>query len=516
VNLSIGNLYITQSTQTLSGAVPLVANRAGFLRVFVIGNQSNTAKPAVRVTLRRGGTTTERTINAPGSGVPTSVQEGALGSSWNLALDGSLIQPGLSISAEVDPGNLIPESNENDNAFPTSGAPKSLTVQTVAQAKIRFVPIQQGDAAPGNISASNKDDVIELTRKIYPLAGITTDMHDVFSEPAGMLQSNGNGWGQLLTDLDALRLAEGSDRTYFGIANLGYQFGVVGATFPAIPTSAGTDSPVEIQRVIAHELGHTWNQMHTPCGSPPDVDPNYPYGLGIGVYGFDVTAKTIRPPSTPDIMGYCANPWISDYIYTRVLSFRALSPIVAQAAPLGREPTLLVWGRIVNGQAVLEPAFHLVTRPQLPSRTGPYSLEATATDGSVLFRFSFDAVDVADVPGGGSHFAFAVPLSQAQAARLGSLRIDGPGGAATASPALARAPGGPAPDSAIAVRRNGPAVELEWNPSAHRMIMVRDPATGEVLSFARGGRARVRTTRGTLELVASDGVHSQTVRANPR
>lgn len=516
VNLSIRNLYLTQSTQTLTGAVPLVANRAAFLRVFVVANQSNTAKPVVKVTLRRGGTSSERTINAPSGGVPTSVEEGALGSSWNLALDASLIQPGLSISAEVDPGNLIPESNENDNAFPASGSPQVLTIRTVAPAKIRFVPIQQGDAAPGNITNGNKDAVVALTRKIYPLGEIDTDIHDVYSVPAGMLQANGTGWGQLLTDLDGIRVAEGTDRTYFGIANLDYQFGLVGATLPTTTTSAGTDSPIEIQRVIAHELGHTWNQLHTPCGNPKDVDPNYPYGLGIGVYGFDVAARTLRPPSTPDIMGYCPNPWISDYIYTRVMNFRALSPVVAQVVSPGKEPTLLVWGRIVNGQVMLEPTFHLVTRPQLPSQPGPYSLEATSIDGSVLFRFSFDPVEVADVPGGERHFAFAVPLSQAQAARLGSVRVDGPGGAATASAELARLPGGAAPDSAIAVHRNGPGVDLEWDPSAHRMIMVRDAATGEVLSFARGGRARVKTTTGALELVASDGVHSRTLRVNPR
>ena len=47
------------------------------------------------------------------------------------------------------------------------------------------------------------------------------------------------------------------------------------------------------------------------------------------------------------------------------------------------------------------------------------------------------------------------------------------------------------------------------------MILVRDPDTGEVLSFARGGRAEVRTSKRSLDLLVSDGVRSRpaTIRA---
>ncbi|HEX8243416.1 MAG TPA: hypothetical protein VF541_07975 [Longimicrobium sp.] len=38
--------------------------------------------------------------------------------------------------------------------------------------------------------------------------------------------------------------------------------------------------------------------------------------------------------------------------------------------------------------------------------------------------------------------------------------------------------------------------------------MVRDPRTGQVLSFARGGAAQVRTDAPELELLFSDGVRT--------
>jgi hypothetical protein len=48
------------------------------------------------------------------------------------------------------------------------------------------------------------------------------------------------------------------------------------------------------------------------------------------------------------------------------------------------------------------------------------------------------------------------------------------------------------------------------------MIMVRDPDTGEVLSFARGGEAVVQTGRTALDLSISDRVGSRQMRVPVR
>jgi hypothetical protein len=514
VNLRIQALYVTQSTQRLDGTVPLVQDRAGFIRVFALADRSNTAKPTVRVRFFSGGNVIGTlTLNRSGSSTPTAVQEGTLNSSWNGTVSASLVQPGVSILADVDPANTIAESNETDNSFPSSGTPQPLTVHAAPVARIRFVPVQQGSAAPGNVTTANKDALIETARRIYPLRSVDTDVRAVYTTSA-VLEAGGGGWDQVLGEIDGLRVAESSDRTYFGIAKLDYQFGQVGTAFLATPSALGGDEPTDVKRVVAHELGHTWNQLHTPCGTPGSIDPNYPYGTGIGVYGFDVAAGTLKPPSTPDIMGYCSSPWISDYIYRRVMTFREASAFITQSSAAAKQPALLVWGRIVKGQAVLEPAFQIVARPTLPARPGPYTVEGIATDGTSLFRLSFEPAQVPDDPSGSRHFAFAVPLDAAGAARLSDLRLTGPG-ATTAATSLslqaARKQGGPVSDAVVA-RREAGAVALEWDPSAHPMIMVRDPDSGEILSFARGGKARIATAKGRLELVVSDQVRSQTRR----
>jgi hypothetical protein len=44
------------------------------------------------------------------------------------------------------------------------------------------------------------------------------------------------------------------------------------------------------------------------------------------------------------------------------------------------------------------------------------------------------------------------------------------------------------------------------------MVMVRDPASGQVLSFARGGAAEIATERTDLEVQLSNGILGRSVR----
>ena len=508
-NLRIDGLYLTQSTQTYDNAVPLVAGRDGYLRVFVVANETNARTPSVRVRLFRNGSVTRTLSVSPTvSSTPTAVDEGELALSWNVAIPGSLIQPGLSILAEVDPANTVIESDDTDNAFPRSGTPQTLRVRTVPVFAVRFVPVRQrANGLQGNVTEGNKERFLDLTRRIYPLSRLNSDVHAVYTTTtAAPLSGDLGTWSTILSEIYSLRIVEGSSSYYYGVVNAGSNTLWAGVGYLGAPAALGYDTPVDRSRVVAHELGHNWNRPHAPCGSPGDPDPSYPYPGGeIGVYGFDVPSPTLQRPFQPDIMGYCNGSWISDYTYQAVLNFRAAGS--AAASGFREQPTLLVWGRIVNGIPVLEPAFQVTTRPVLPSRPGPYAIEGQTAAGATLFNLSFDALEIADDPSGAQHFAFAVPLDPARAAQLGSLRFTAPGAAPAVRTRLAHLRLGNAAD-VVSAQRTAGGVKLQWDSTVHPMLLVRDPDTGEVLSFARGGEVEVGTTKSALDVTASDEVQS--------
>jgi hypothetical protein len=518
-NLCINGMYLTQSVQTYDGSVPLVKDRDGFLRVFVTASQPNVAAPAVRVRLYNNAVQVwESTIPAPGVSVPLSADEGNLSSSWNVAVPKAFIQPNLSMLAELDPSNTVAESVENDNAFPASGTPLPLDVRTTSTFSVRMVPILQSvNGRQGNVTNANKAEFLAATMRVHPLASYDVDFHAPLATnaPAVDADNTNDAWTRILSELDARRVAEGSSRNYYGVVSPSYTQGVAGVGYIAGKSAVGWDLN-GADLVAAHEWGHNWGRKHAPCGGAGNPDLSYPYSGGsIGVYGFDVVAQSLKPPTSSDLMGYCNNEWISDYTYEGVLNFRGAQPDVAASFSQAMQPCLLVWGRIVDGQPVLEPAFQIITRPHLPARSGVYSVEGNAADGSRLFRVSFTPEEVADDPRGNRHFAFAVPLQPASAARLDAMRLSVPGHRAVSI----RAAGGGAPVAPTApvadvrTTRVGPGrVSMRWDASVHPMVMVRDPSTGEVLSFAEGGQVEVATDRDDMDVQLSNGVGGRSMR----
>jgi len=518
VNLRIETLYLVQSTQTRDGAVPLVANKDAYVRVFVVASGENTLAPAVRVRLSQNGTIQQTfTIPAPAASVPTSVDQSSFNKSWNVKIPGSMIQPGLQILADVDPTNQVSESNEQDNSFPTSGTPQALQVSALQTFRLRFIPmVQEENGRKGSITASNMDSYLTFTRKIHPVSSIDADLRDPYTVRGLGFDPQGNTWQVAVAELDAVRVAEGSNRFYYGVVNTDYNGGGVVGIAAGIPAGAalGWDRFPDAPITVAHEIGHDWGRRHAPCGGAGGPDPNYPYPLGmIGVYGLDVETQEVKIPSAnTDIMGYCdARFWISDYNFSAIFSYRVSHPSASVAPAV---PALVVWGRIENGVPVLEPAFEATTVPSLPETMGPYVVEARDDAGRMIFSVPFAAEPMPDVAGDVRHFAFAVPVSIDQSAKIATLRL-----VTRDKESVIRAPSGSAligangvrqPTQSASVMKVSPTrASVRWDASAYPLVVVRDAVTGSILSLARGGTANVATNDGHgVELVVSDGIHS--------
>ncbi|MBA3258819.1 MAG: hypothetical protein H0T68_05050 [Gemmatimonadales bacterium] len=505
LNFRIDGVYLTQSVQTYTGTVPLVAGRDAFLRVFVTASEANALSPDVRVRFYHGGVLAlERIIPRLGL-TPLAPQEGTLGSSWNLAVPKSLVTTNLSIQVEVDPADTQAETDETDNSFPAGGAPLALQVETAATFQVILVPVVTSvDGRRGNVTSANRDQYLAATLRMHPISSIAATIGSPFTTDVPALEPENTGsWNTILNELEASRVG-GDARYYYGVVNPTYSGGVAGIAYVGGKTALGWDKLPSAASVAAHEWGHNWGRDHAPCGDAANPDDRYPYTGGIiGVFGFDVGAGALKPNSSHDLMGYCDEEWISDYTYRGVMQYRSAQSSVASAFAGAIQPSLVVWGRIENGRPVLEPAFQTTTRPSLPKSAGPYTLEARSGDGSRVFQLSFSPLEVADDATGGKQFAFAVPLTPERRERIELLRLSGPEGSAT----IGRGAGGAAD---VEITSAGPGrVALRWDASRTPMVVVRDPRSGQILSFARGGRAEVAADQPDLSLTLSDRVRSR-------
>jgi len=505
LNLTVENLYVVQSTQRWAGDVPLVKGREGLLRVFVHGTGPSWHRPEVgiRIEDESGILLVEEILPAPmGLTLGSAPMEEPLGQSYNYVLDGSLVRPGIRITAEEDPADHVPETDEDDNGFPSNEGAVAPTVTTVPPFRVTFVPIQ-ANGEMGDVEDGNADRLLWETRDMYPLQEVDVEIREPLDLSEYDLREL-EDWGRFMAYVDAAQAADGSDRYYFGVLPTVEGSALSGMALRGRPVAIGID---ESSAIAAHEWGHNWGRPHAPCGDPPGPDENYPYpDGGIGVYGFSSANNNLQTPGTrSDIMSYCTPQWISDYTYEGVMEFRAneAAAVPTAAAPVVLE-SLIVWGRILPDSLILEPAFRARVPTALPNTAGPLRLRALDVAGAVLFDLSFDAAPLSRLPEE-RIFAFAVPMkNHRNVQRL--VLTDGTHRTEIHGPTLP-------PEPNPRMERIGPGrVRVQWDTGLYPLMVVRDANTGAVVSFLRSGDAVVQVPYSdALELVPSTGVDGRSV-----
>jgi hypothetical protein len=534
-DLSVEFAYLTQAVQRPDGSVPLVAGRDALLRVFVINSRTNILRPDVRVRIYDGATLLQTiSIPAPELSVRTTTAEGTLSSTWNTVVPASFVRTSLRILADVDPGSSVAsDGDRTNNVWPRGGTPQAITVNSVPPLNIRFVPVTIG-ALSGNVSSANVSQFLQSSRLMHPLSTINADVRLPFVSSAEALQSGdgNNAWLTVLSEMNALRSTDNAPATthYYGVVKVTYSSGVAGYGYVPGRAAVGWDYLPSGDGVALHELGHNFSRPHSPCGV--SGDPSYPYANGaIGFYGWNSTSNSLVAPSATDYMGYCSNNWVSDWTWSRVMAHRQSSGVVAAASVAGTDARandgLLVWGRIVNGRVLLEPAFRVNARPTPRAATGGYRVQALDADGATLLDLPIDAPLVDHTTAPERQFAVVVPWSAALDASLASLRVQdvrSPLSAALRTSDAARRAGahagavrirGELPDPAPRVERAAGRDRLRWNSTAYPMALVRDVATGQTIAFLRGTGDGYLAQGRAVDLVLSDGVRSVTRRVAP-
>jgi hypothetical protein len=520
--LHLENLYITQESQRLDRSVPLVQGRDGMLRVFVLANAPVAPAPTVRARIQdaSGKVLLEQDVAGPPGGVPRRIDEAVLDNAWNLPIPGSLIQPGITVTASViDPPHGVPTGILD---FPADGKPLPLDVVPTPPLDLVLIPIRTPRGV-GQIVGPGRtlESWAGLLKRCYPMGQVNLSVGNEFRtdlDPADDDQQT-----RLMRDLEAKRLATGRhDRQYFyGVFPAGGRLPGRGLT-PKYLTSAdrtavgwdyrSPDYPrAGYAETLVHELGHNLGLEHADCGEhgvyPDNIDPENPYKGGeIGACGFDLADGRPVPPTHKDVMTYCSDQWSSDYDCRFILAFRAGDlPSGPGRSEAPAEDCLLVQGTIGHGRAALDPAFP-VHRPPLPPGPGDYQLAAVDRAGKVLASESFEpaAVGPEGASAGLQAFTLVLPLDQAGQRSLAALQVSREGELLGERRAArpAHAPG------AHAVHQRGGRARLTWDAKDYPEAVVKDPRSGEVVAVGESGKLDVAAPGRDLDVLFSDGLHT--------
>ena len=433
VTVSLPMVYLTQSVQTPSRHVRLVANRGALLRAFVTAEEPRGFfEPEVVAVFTgpQGGEVHRVVMTRDANQIPAETEEGDLELSYNAVIPAEIIVPGVEMALEVDPEGTLPLTADSETRFPDEGS-NSLKVVEVPPMLLTLVPVM--DAAEPDSSVlgwvrgiSADSPEVALLKHAFPFAEFSVRPHSAYYTSLDLTTKSGQV--SLAGELEALRASEGDTGYYYGVvANLGSIAG-----WGQLPgwVSMGVTRPT----TLAHEVGHNLSLRHAPCGDPSGVDPAFPYPDGsIGVWGYDFRNGSMVPPDrSKDIMTYCRTlPWLSDFYFEKVIDHRAQLAADAASAPLAASnppsDMLVLWGGVVDGELWIEPVFSMHAAARLPEARGPYRIRGIGSDGRPLFSLDF-------TPGedeyGGKHFFFTVPIEADWEDALERITLTGPEGQA--------------------------------------------------------------------------------------
>lgn len=410
-DLSIAALEITQSTQTASNSVPLVAGRATVVRVYAVSSGDPVPGVVVSLAASRNG------VPLPGSPVragpktvtrmPTRL---SYDTSFNLLLPQAWLAGTIALVATVDSTNTVAETNEaNNRALATA------SFGSVPPLDIKIVPIRYTHTPNGRTYAPpTVDTVSQWAMKTFPLHAVRVSFRAPLDYSGNL--GDGTAWERLLDQVTTLRMAEGAPagQIYYALvptqngADRWFNGGIAGIGWvgmrAAVSLDFGPGQEEKTGRIAAHEIGHNLRRYHAPCGTTADPRQPYPHpgaSIGVDVLGLDIATGRVWSPGLPDsardVMSYCTPQWVSDFTYTALYQEQRTTGSAAASSSGDALFVRAVFDQA--GQAALLPAYIVRGASPAPGGSGEYAIELLDATGIVVARHAVDSVE-AEAPHG--------------------------------------------------------------------------------------------------------------------
>ena len=384
-DLTIDWLEITQSIQTASNNVPLVAGRTTVVRAYAKTDQpGGTENIHVSLSAWQGGTQLPDSPLVLGPNVISpSTSRADINSSNNFQLPKSWLTGQVTIEANVDSNHVLFETNENNNTTSLT-----LNFNSVPSLDVKIIPIHYYHH--GNINdyypAVSQDIISNDVWNIYPVDNVNISFHSPKTYYGNL--NDVNDWIYILNAITDMKQSEGApdSQIWYGLlpvederGDTWFYGGVIGLGWLGDRVSIGladfSSYGLDGGITAAHEFGHNLGRDHAPCGDPAYPDPYYPYSGGvIGQYGFNLSHFTVIPDNYKDIMSYCSPEWVSDYTYRGLYKDQRTH---GGTMPQGElvESIFVRASLDQDGQAKFEPLYEFKGQPSSVPESSEYSIE---------------------------------------------------------------------------------------------------------------------------------------------
>lgn len=351
----------------------LVPGRSAMLRAHVIANGEPTA-PEVTAEVRLNGSFEIYLLSPPAS-IPAEPAYEDGGSGYQLIIPAEFMEEGLEVDIRLD-GDLI------YTAEPAFADPTKLYITVVPMIVKGKFPTLPSD-----------EELAETIKTYWPVGDVEIERRS----PVFVTDTGGDiGILDVLYTLSDLHSLEGAQHYYHGFFDIEAlnNKNASGVAFISGLVGVSWDSNLS---TFAHELGHNFSLGHIDCGSPEQIEINYPYPIDqIGSNGVNYDFTLLRRNDQwADLMSYCSPRFISDWVYEKAQDYLAINPprpfTAAQAfdATVLSQPTYSTYlsGVIdqVHGNSRILSHSEL-TQPAGRENYGPFVMIATDSNGQTFER----------------------------------------------------------------------------------------------------------------------------------